>query len=49
MNESGKFVKKLTNHYSLVTSHLLIIHDDLDIPLGKFHISLSRPCSFTTV
>ncbi|VVA43808.1 Aminoacyl-tRNA hydrolase [Candidatus Roizmanbacteria bacterium] len=38
MNESGKFVKKLTNHYSLVTSHLLIIHDDLDIPLGKFHI-----------
>jgi len=38
MNESGKFIKKLTSHYSLTTNHLIIIHDDLDIPLGKFHI-----------
>jgi len=41
MNESGKFVKKLTSHYSLTTSHLIIIHDDLDIPLGKFHIQFA--------
>lgn len=38
MNESGKFVKKLTYHLSLTTNHLIVIHDDLDIPLGKFHI-----------
>lgn len=38
MNESGKFVKKITNHYPLTTNPLLIIHDDLDIPFSKFHI-----------
>jgi len=38
MNNSGIAVRKLTNHYPLTTNHLLIIHDDLDIPLGKFHI-----------
>ncbi|MBW7960253.1 aminoacyl-tRNA hydrolase [Patescibacteria group bacterium] len=38
MNESGKFVKKITGHYSLDTNPLLIVHDDLDIPFGKFHI-----------
>lgn len=38
MNVSGLFVKKLTIHYSLSTNHLIVVHDDLDIPLGKFHI-----------
>lgn len=38
MNLSGLAIKKLTSHYSLATSHLIIVHDDLDIPLGKFHI-----------
>jgi PTH1 family peptidyl-tRNA hydrolase len=41
MNVSGVFVKKLTSHYSLSTSHLIIAHDDLDIPLGKFHIQFA--------
>ncbi len=41
MNLSGVAVKKLTSHYSLATSHLIIIHDDLDIPLGKFHIQFA--------
>jgi len=41
MNVSGIFVKKLTNHYSLTTNHLIVIHDDLDIPLGKFHIQFA--------
>ena len=40
MNLSGIFVKKLVSHYSLTPNpySLIIVHDDLDIPLGKFHI-----------
>ena len=38
MNLSGKAVKKLTSNLQLPTSNLIIVHDDLDIPLGKFKI-----------
>ena len=34
MNESGIFVKKL----KVKPENLYVVHDDLDIPLGKFHI-----------
>lgn len=44
MNTSGEAVKKLcakyvSNDYSLITNHLFVVHDDLDIPLGKFKIA----------
>lgn len=42
MNESGSFVKGLTNRYQLSTNDLYIVHDDLDIPLGKFKIQFGR-------
>ncbi|MDO8497862.1 MAG: aminoacyl-tRNA hydrolase [bacterium] len=39
MNKSGQAVKKLVTNYKLrVTSDLIVIHDDLDISLGKFKI-----------
>ena len=40
LNLSEIFVKKLVSHYSLTPNpySLIIVHDDLDIPLGKFHI-----------
>ncbi len=39
MNQSGLTVKKLFYHFkTLKPSNLIIIHDDLDIPLGKFKI-----------
>ncbi|MCX6704934.1 MAG: aminoacyl-tRNA hydrolase [Candidatus Woesebacteria bacterium] len=38
MNDSGNFVKKLINRYSLSTNNLFVIHDDLDIPLGSYKI-----------
>jgi PTH1 family peptidyl-tRNA hydrolase len=43
MNVSGVFVKKLVSSYSLQTTPypLIVIHDDLDIPLGKFHIQFA--------
>jgi len=42
MNKSGIAVKKLTKHYSLPPNALYVIHDDLDIELGKFKISFGK-------
>lgn len=42
MNESGKAVKKLITNYQLPTTDLYIVHDDLDIPLGKFKIQYGK-------
>jgi PTH1 family peptidyl-tRNA hydrolase len=42
MNVSGIFVKKqLSNLQTFEPSNLIIVHDDLDIPLGKFHIQFA--------
>ena len=39
MNNSGFSVKKvLTKHQNIKLNDLYIVHDDLDIPLGKFKI-----------
>lgn len=39
MNESGEFVKSLMSQYPNISiSDLYIVHDDLDIPLGKYKI-----------
>lgn len=35
MNLSGGAAMAIMNYYSLVPSDLIIVHDDLDIPLGK--------------
>lgn len=38
MNRSGKAVTELFKHHKLKAEQLIVIHDDLDIPLGKFKI-----------
>ncbi len=42
MNESGKTVKLLIKKYKLKTKNIIIIHDDLDLPLGKIRIVKNR-------
>jgi PTH1 family peptidyl-tRNA hydrolase len=42
MNNSGKSVKLLFTNYSLPITKLFIVHDDLDLPLGKIKISIGR-------
>ncbi len=42
MNDSGKSVKLLAKTYHLTPDSLIVIHDDLDIPLGKMKISKGR-------
>lgn len=44
MNKSGDAVKKAITHYKLIPSQaLVVIHDDLDIPFGKFKIQPQGP------
>lgn len=44
MNKSGDAVKKTVFHYKLrISQSLIVIHDDLDIPFGKFKIQLQGP------
>lgn len=38
VNASGYAVKKLTEGYTLDAGHRWIVHDDLDLPLGKIKI-----------
>ncbi len=42
MNKSGKSVKSLTTNYKIQTTNLLVVHDDIDLPLGKIRISKGR-------
>lgn len=42
MNLSGPAVKKLTKRYSLNANELIVIHDDIDIPIGEFKIQKGR-------
>jgi PTH1 family peptidyl-tRNA hydrolase len=42
MNESGKTVKKLLKTYSLNPKNLIVVHDDIDLPIGKIRIVKNR-------
>ncbi len=42
MNETGKDVKKALRAHNVKPEHLLVIHDDSDISLGKYKISFDR-------
>ncbi len=42
MNASGKVVQKLLNFYKVPPFALYVVHDDLDLPLGKIKISYGR-------
>ena len=42
MNNSGKTVKKLVSIFKLQASSLFVIHDDIDLALGKIRISVGH-------
>lgn len=41
MNESGAAVQALAHYYRLEPQDILVLHDDLDLPLGKIRIKKS--------
>ncbi len=42
MNESGTAVKSAIKNYKLKTKNLVVVHDDIDIPLGEIKVSQNR-------
>lgn len=42
MNNSGEAVKLSLAFYSLSPANLIVVHDDLDIPLGQYKIQLGK-------
>ncbi|MGK7936031.1 MAG: aminoacyl-tRNA hydrolase [Xenococcaceae cyanobacterium] len=41
MNRSGQSVRAVTDWYKLTTSSVLVIYDDMDLPLGKMRLRMS--------
>lgn len=42
MNDSGRAIKLLLDYYKLPPGSLWLVHDDLDVPLGKLKIAQGR-------
>ena len=42
MNSSGKAVSSLKKYYKSRVNNIIIIHDDIDLPLGKIRISKGK-------
>jgi len=42
MNESGRAVRKIIDYYNIELDDLYVIHDDLDLKLGRFKIQKSK-------
>lgn len=42
MNNSGKSIRALTTNYKLQVTSLIVVHDDIDLPLGKIRISKGK-------
>lgn len=38
MNESGRAIASVINYYKLKPTDLIVVHDDMDIPVGKIRI-----------
>ncbi|MGO3549067.1 MAG: aminoacyl-tRNA hydrolase, partial [Paucilactobacillus nenjiangensis] len=38
MNESGRSVKPLMDYYDVPVEDLIIVHDDMDLPIGKIRL-----------
>lgn len=41
MNLSGNVVRQYINYYKLSITDILIIHDDLDLPIGKYRLKVN--------
>ncbi len=42
MNKSGDAVKKLASNVTCRMSHVFVVHDDVDLPVGRMKISFAR-------
>jgi PTH1 family peptidyl-tRNA hydrolase len=38
MNLSGRSIKACSDYYNINPENILVVHDDLDLPLGKIKV-----------
>ncbi|MBI3255719.1 MAG: aminoacyl-tRNA hydrolase [Candidatus Andersenbacteria bacterium] len=43
MNDSGRAVAKYVNFFKIPLSHVLIVHDELELPLGEVRLDVGGP------
>jgi len=41
MNSSGEEVARITNYYKIKTEDVLVVQDDIDLPLGEYRLKLN--------
>jgi len=42
MNESGRVVQRFVSFYKIPLAHVLVVHDDLDLPFGELRPAFDR-------
>lgn len=42
MNNSGQEVKKIADYYKIIIEDIIVIHDDIDLPLGEIKVQTGR-------
>jgi PTH1 family peptidyl-tRNA hydrolase len=42
MNNSGVSLTKISNYYKITPENILVIHDDLDLPVGEWRLQFDR-------
>lgn len=42
MNNSGEAVQALSNYYSIPSGHIMVLYDDVDLPLADLRIACNR-------
>lgn len=42
MNNSGQEVAKTANYFKISPENILVVHDDLDIPLGEYRLQFDK-------
>lgn len=42
MNRSGLSVTKLARYYRIPAAHIIVVHDEIDLPFGKIKLSFDR-------
>jgi PTH1 family peptidyl-tRNA hydrolase len=40
MNESGMSVRAASDYYSVAPERILVVHDDIDLPFGRFRVQV---------
>lgn len=41
MNLSGQAVQEIMHYFKITASEILVVHDDLDLPIGRYRIKIS--------